>query len=143
MGSCSQFGVILHPHRVAGPFAPTLASPWRNSFVQIRRKQVYSRQNLDHLGKTSQKPSKFRGGVIWARGKRRGCSPGATARHSQHARVSTDFFSQEIFFFRQNRHRQSDRVSGFFVPEFFCACAPCTINDPSGRHLFKFNLIYF
>ena len=27
--------VLLQPHRVAVPFPPTFASPWRNSFVQI------------------------------------------------------------------------------------------------------------
>jgi len=27
--------LILHPHRVAVPFPPTFASPWRNRFVQI------------------------------------------------------------------------------------------------------------
>jgi len=35
MGSCSQFCLILHPHRVAVPFPPTFSSPWRNSFVHI------------------------------------------------------------------------------------------------------------
>jgi len=35
IGSCSQFCLILQPHRVAVPFPPTFASPWRNSFVQI------------------------------------------------------------------------------------------------------------
>jgi len=46
MGSCSQFCLILHPHRVAVPFPPILASPWRNSFVQIHVEQLCSRQNL-------------------------------------------------------------------------------------------------
>ena len=36
IGSCSQFCLILQPHRVAVPFLPTFASPWRNSFVQTR-----------------------------------------------------------------------------------------------------------
>jgi len=35
IGSCSQFCLILQLHRVAVPFPPTFASPWRNSFVQI------------------------------------------------------------------------------------------------------------
>jgi len=35
-GSCSQFCFVLQPHRVAVPFPPTFASPWRNSFVQIQ-----------------------------------------------------------------------------------------------------------
>ena len=35
IGSCSQFCLILQPHRVAVPFPPTFASPWRNSFVLI------------------------------------------------------------------------------------------------------------
>jgi len=35
IGSCSQFCLILHPHRVAVPFPPTFALPRRNSFVQI------------------------------------------------------------------------------------------------------------
>jgi len=35
IGSCSQLCLILQPHRVAVPFPPTFASPWRNSFVQI------------------------------------------------------------------------------------------------------------
>jgi len=35
IGSCSQFCLILQPHRVAVPFPPTFASPWQNSFVQI------------------------------------------------------------------------------------------------------------
>ena len=40
-GSFSQFCLILHPRRVAVPFPPAFASPWRNSFVQI-----YSRTTL-------------------------------------------------------------------------------------------------
>jgi len=35
IGTCSQFCLILPNHRVAVPFPPTFASPWRNSFVQI------------------------------------------------------------------------------------------------------------
>jgi len=35
MGSCSQFCLIMHPHRAAVPFPPTFALPWRNNFVQI------------------------------------------------------------------------------------------------------------
>ena len=35
IGSCSQFCFTLQPHRVAAPFPPSVASPWRNSFVQI------------------------------------------------------------------------------------------------------------
>jgi len=35
IGSCSQFCLILQPHRVPVPFPPTFASPWRNNFVQI------------------------------------------------------------------------------------------------------------
>jgi len=35
IGSCSKFCLILQPHRVAIPFPPAFASPWRNSFVQI------------------------------------------------------------------------------------------------------------
>ena len=35
MGSCIQFGLILHPYLIAVPFPPTLASPWRNGFVEI------------------------------------------------------------------------------------------------------------
>jgi len=35
IGSYSQFCLILQPHRVAVPFLPTFALPWRNSFVQI------------------------------------------------------------------------------------------------------------
>ena len=35
IGSCSQFCLILQSQRVAVPFPPTFASPWRNSFVQI------------------------------------------------------------------------------------------------------------
>jgi len=34
IGSCSQFCLILQPHRVSLPFPPILASPWRISFVQ-------------------------------------------------------------------------------------------------------------
>jgi len=39
IGSCSQFCFILQPHRVAVPFPPTFASPWRsnpwrNNFVE-------------------------------------------------------------------------------------------------------------
>jgi len=35
IGSCSQFCLILQPHRVDAPFPPNFASPWRYSFVQI------------------------------------------------------------------------------------------------------------
>ena len=31
IGSCSQFCLILQPHRVAVPFPPFFASPWRES----------------------------------------------------------------------------------------------------------------
>jgi len=34
----------------------------------------------------------------WARGKWRGFSPGAAARHSQHARVHTEFPQKHVFF---------------------------------------------
>jgi len=34
----------------------------------------------------------------WAHGKRRGFNPGATARHSQSARVNTDFFPPQTIF---------------------------------------------
>ena len=33
--SCSHFCLVLQPHRVAVPFPPTFALPWRNNFVQI------------------------------------------------------------------------------------------------------------
>jgi len=46
IGSCSQFCLILHFHRVAVPFPASFASPWRNSFVQIHREQLCSRRNL-------------------------------------------------------------------------------------------------
>jgi len=36
---------------------------------------------------------------IWARGKRRGFSPGAAASHSQHARVHTEFLPKHTGFF--------------------------------------------
>ena len=36
--------------------------------------------------------------LSWARGKRSGCSPGAAACHSQHARVDTDSFPTNPFF---------------------------------------------
>jgi len=45
-GSSSQFCLILHPHRVAIPFPPSFASPWRNSFVQVHMEQLCSRQSL-------------------------------------------------------------------------------------------------
>ena len=47
IGSCSQFGLILHPHYVAVPFPPIFASSCRNSFVQIHGAQLCSRQNLE------------------------------------------------------------------------------------------------
>jgi len=34
----------------------------------------------------------------WGRGKRRGCSPGAASRHSQYARVYTEFVQNTHFF---------------------------------------------
>jgi len=46
MGFCSQFGLILHPHRVAVPFPPTFATPWRNILLQIHAEQICCRQNL-------------------------------------------------------------------------------------------------
>jgi len=64
MGSCSQIYLILHPHRVAVPFPPTFASPWRNSFVQIHREtlKLCSRQNLGPPLKNNQKWPKFETG---------------------------------------------------------------------------------
>ena len=45
IGSCSQFCLILQPHRVAVPFPPTFASPWRNNFFHMSE-QLCWRQNL-------------------------------------------------------------------------------------------------
>jgi len=57
-----------------------------------------------HPSKTTPKRPKLGGGVIWARGKRRGFSPGAAARYSQYARVYTLFVqkSQKCEFSRLN-----------------------------------------
>jgi len=65
MGSCSQFGIILHPHRVAVPFPPTFASPWRNSFAQIHGEQFCSRQDLGLPLKIAPKTTKIDGGVVF------------------------------------------------------------------------------
>ena len=61
MGSCSQFCLILHPHRVVVPFPPTFASPWQNSFVQIYGEQLCSRQNLGPPLKNNPKTTKIWG----------------------------------------------------------------------------------
>ena len=61
MGSCSQFCLILHPHRVAVLFPPTFASPWRNSFLQIHGEQLCSRQNLGPPLKNDTKTTKIWG----------------------------------------------------------------------------------
>ena len=61
MGSCSQFCVILHPHRVAVPFAPTFASLWRNSFVQIYEERLCSRLILGPPHKNETKTTKIWG----------------------------------------------------------------------------------
>jgi len=61
MGSCTQFGVIAHPRRVAVPFPPTFATPWRNSFVQIRGEQLCSRQKVGSPHKNEPKTTKIWG----------------------------------------------------------------------------------
>jgi len=50
-----------------------------------------------------------------ARGKRRGFSPGSAARHSQSARVHTDFFDQENVFYKKIRDEMSDPEFGRFL----------------------------
>jgi len=55
IGSCSQFCLILQPHRVAVPFLPTFASPWRNSFVQIHGEKTLLKAKF---GNTPQKRHK-------------------------------------------------------------------------------------
>jgi len=65
MGSCSQFYLILHLHRVAEPFFPTFSSPWWNSFVQIYGGTTLLRQNLGPLLKNDPKQRKFGVGVIF------------------------------------------------------------------------------
>jgi len=64
MGSCSQCCLILHPHRVAVPFPPTFASPWRNSFVQIHCGTTFLKANS---GTTAQQRPKH----SWVRLKKR------------------------------------------------------------------------
>ena len=55
IGSCSQYCLILQPHRVAVPFPPTFSSPWRNSFVQIHGGTTLLKANF---GTTPQKRPK-------------------------------------------------------------------------------------
>jgi len=63
MGSYSQFCWILHPYRVAVPFPPTFASPWRNSFTFMRNIFVEG-QIWDLLSKMNQKRHQLLVGVI-------------------------------------------------------------------------------
>ena len=44
--SCSQFCLILHPHRVAVPFPPTFASQWGTALFESVAKSLCSKQNL-------------------------------------------------------------------------------------------------
>jgi len=61
MGSCSQFCIIQHPHRVPVPFPPTFALPWQNNFVEIHGEQFCSRQNLGAPHKNKPKTTKIGG----------------------------------------------------------------------------------
>jgi len=53
--SYSQFCLIVQSYRVAVPFPPTFASPWRNRFVQIHGKTTFLKAKF---GTTSQKRPK-------------------------------------------------------------------------------------
>jgi len=56
MGSCSQFCLILQPHRVAVPFTLIFASPWWHSFVQIHSGTTcFFVKIWDYPSKTTQK----------------------------------------------------------------------------------------
>jgi len=70
---------------------PLCSNPRGNNFVEGKI--------WDHPSKTTQECPKLGGWVIWASGKRRGFSPGAAARLSQHARVYTEFVQKNTFFF--------------------------------------------
>ena len=65
MGSCSQFCLILQPHRVALPFTLIFASPWWHSFVQIHSGTTcFFVKIWDYPSKTTQKWPKMEVGVI-------------------------------------------------------------------------------
>jgi hypothetical protein len=69
----------------------------------------------------TQKQPNLEGGVIWARGKRRGFSPGATVRHSQYARLYTEFVQKNTFssLFELSRSRSRDFFQKFQREFFF------------------------
>ena len=61
--------LILHPHRVAVPFPPTFASPWRNKFVQIHEISFVQCKIGDQPSKMTQKRPKLGDGVLLWSGK--------------------------------------------------------------------------
>jgi len=66
----------------------------------------------NHPSKMIRTRPKLVGGVIWARGKQRGFSPEAAARHSQYARVYTEFVQRNTFFgFSRVQPSQSSKMS--------------------------------
>jgi len=40
MGSCNQFCLILHPHRIPFPFSPTVASPGGTALFKSMTEQL-------------------------------------------------------------------------------------------------------
>ena len=69
IGSCSQFCLILQPHRIAVPFPPTFVSPWQNSFVQIHGATTLSGQNLGPPFQMTKNGPKLGGGVSYGMNK--------------------------------------------------------------------------
>jgi len=59
MGSCRQFCLILHPHRVASPFPATFASPGEIALFKFMAEQLCWRQNLGPPLKYGPQTTKF------------------------------------------------------------------------------------
>jgi len=109
IGSCSKFCLILQPHCVAVRFAPTFASPWRNSFVQIHGGTTLLKEKFRIIPQKRPKND-----LNWGVGSSYGTNKTPLPNHLfpyEIAEGRADFFGGNIYIYSRNVRTNSSKFA--------------------------------